>query len=330
MLQQIFIFINEIKPHMNVAITGAAGYFGRKIIERMERDEFYEKIIGISRREWKHDFKKLSYHRMDVRDERLGSIFLKEKPDIIIHLAFVVNPMHDKAEMHDIDVNGTRNVIMAGMRAGVERFIITSSTMVYGAWDDNPEWLTEEMPMRGHPTYYYNQDKVMVENVVREMEKEYGLSLTILRPCLVLGPSVSHFYADMLNMPFLPLVDGRNPRMQFIHEDDVARAYDIAIKKEATGVYNIVGEGTVRWKEIINMAGRRAIKMPRWLIRNAMAMAWKLHATRFPPEILDFVTYEWVASGEKAKKELGFYPEYSSRDAVESCIKSKNYMNKDV
>ncbi len=170
----------------------------------------------------------------------------------------------------------------------------------------------------------------MVENVVREMEKEYGLSLTILRPCLVLGPSVSHFYADMLNMPFLPLVDGRNPRMQFIHEDDVARAYDIAIKKEATGVYNIVGEGTVRWKEIINMAGRRAIKMPRWLIRNAMAMAWKLHATRFPPEILDFVTYEWVASGEKAKKELGFHPEYSSRDAVESCIKSKNYMNKDV
>jgi len=40
---------------------------------------------------------------------------------------------------------------------------MTSSTMVYGAWEDNPEWLTEDSPMRGHPTYYYNRHKI--ENV---------------------------------------------------------------------------------------------------------------------------------------------------------------------
>ncbi len=313
---------------MKVAITGAAGYFGRKIIERMDKDDFYDKITGISRREWNHEFKKLSYYRMDVRSKEIEKIFLKEKPDVVIHLAFVLNPIHDKREMHDINVNGMKNVMRAGIKAGVKKFIITSSTMVYGAWPDNPEWLTEDMPLRGHPTYYYNQDKVMVEKVAREMIDEE--KMIILRPCLVLGPTVNHFYADMLNMPFLPVVNGRNPRMQFIHEDDIARAYDTAIKKDATGVYNIVGEGVIKWREVIEMANKRAIKMPRWLIRNAMALAWRLRLTKFPPEILDFVTYEWVASGEKAKKELGFYPEYTSKDAVASYLNAKNYKEERV
>lgn len=92
-----------------------------------------------------------------------------EGVDAIIHLAFVVSPMHDKKEMYDIDVNGTRNVIEAGIEAGVKKFIITSSTMVYGAWEDNPEWLTEDSPKRGHPTYYYNKHKIMVEEVAEEL-----------------------------------------------------------------------------------------------------------------------------------------------------------------
>ena len=125
-------------------------------------------------------------------------------------------------------------------------------------------------------------------------------------------------------MPVLPLVDGRNPRMQFVHEDDVARAYDLALKKDARGVYNTVGESVVRWKEIIDMAGKKAVRMPRWLIRNLLKIARWLHATKFPPEILDFVTYEWVASGEKAKRDLGFEPEHSSMEAILSYLQYRN------
>ena len=76
----------------------------------------------------------------------------------------------------------------------------------------------------------------------------------------------------------------------------------------------------MRWREIIEIAGRKAIKMPRWFIRNLLKIAWWLHATKFPPEILDFVTYAWVASGERAKRELNFKPEYSSREAILSYL----------
>ncbi len=305
---------------MIVGITGAAGYFGRKIIERMENNEKCERIIGISRRKFVHDFEKLEYHRMDVRDEKLKNLFERNDVDTIIHLAFVLNPIHDEDEMHEINVGGTKNVLRIAKEIGAKKIIITSSTMVYGAWPDNPEYLTEDSPMRGHPTYYYNRDKVEIEKLCRKFSMEYEGVLTILRPCLVLGPSVDHFYSRLLNWPFLPLVDGKNPDMQFIHEDDLARAYEIFTMNDLPGVFNIVGRGTMKWREVIETAGKRAVKMPNAVLRPLLAALWHLRLTEFPPQILDFIRYRWVASGEKAAKEAGFVAKYTTRQALESFL----------
>ncbi|HHO57251.1 MAG TPA: NAD-dependent epimerase/dehydratase family protein, partial [Thermoplasmatales archaeon] len=123
---------------MRIAITGAAGYFGRKIIERLHERDDVEYIFGISRREFRHSYEKLEYRRMDVRESELKKIFKEKEIDAVIHLAFVLNPIHNEREMHDININGARNVLEAAEHAGVEKIIMTSSTMVYGAWPDNP------------------------------------------------------------------------------------------------------------------------------------------------------------------------------------------------
>ena len=301
---------------MKIAITGAAGYFGRKIIERLEENNECELIVGISRRNFKHPFKKLQYHQMDVRDKKLKDLFQKYDVDIVVHLAFVLNPTHDREEMRDINVNGAKNVLNACKEIGIEKIIMTSSTMVYGAWPDNPKFLTEESPLRGHPTYYYNQDKVQVEKLCKQfMEENPEIKMAILRPCLVLGPTVDHFYARLLNWPVLPLVDGENPDMQFLHEDDLARAYELFIMNDIEGIFNIVGEGTMKWKEVIETAGKRAVKLPGKLLYPLLSLSWHLRLMQFPPQILDFIKYRWVASGEKAKK-AGFKPEYSTKETL--------------
>lgn len=314
---------SAIPGKMKVAITGAAGYIGRKVVERLDASNACEKILGISRREFTHHFKKLEYHRMDVRDPELKELFRKHAIDAVIHLAFVVNPIHNEQEMHNIDIEGTKNVLDAAVYAGVKRVIITSSTMAYGAWPDNPPLLKEESPLRGHRTYYYNRDKVSIEKMCEEFRKKHpDISLVILRPCLVLGPTVNHFYAHLLNWPVLPLVDGKNPPLQFIHEDDVARAYELVLLNNAEGTYNIVGRETLTWKEIIERAGRRAVRMPGWVLRPLLSMLWKLHLTEFPPEIPDFITYPWVASGEKAESEVGFSPQYTTREVLDDFLAS--------
>jgi len=298
---------------MKVAITGAAGYFGRKIIERLEKNEECEEIIGISRRNFKHNFKKLKYYRMDVRDRNIKNIF--KKADIVIHLAFVLKPIHNREEMRDINVNGTKNVLRACKETNVKKIIITSSTMVYGAWPDNAEYLMEDSPLRGHPTYYYNQDKIEMEKLCKQFRNDKAI-LTILRPCLVLGPTVNHFYSRLINWPFLPLVDGKNPDMQFLHEDDLARAYEIFIMKDLPGAYNVVGKGTMKWKEVIETAGRKAIKIPSLILYPLANFLWKIRILEAPADIFDFIKYRWVASGEKAKKEAGFIPKYTTRETL--------------
>jgi len=308
---------------MRIAITGAAGYFGKKIIERLHGRDDVDYILGISRREFQHDYDKLEYMRMDVRSGKLKKIFKEREIDAIIHLAFVLNPIHDEREMHDINISGARNVLEAAEHAGARKIIMTSSTMTYGAWPDNPEYLTEESPLRGHTTYYYNIDKVEIERMCSHfIERNKNVSMVILRPCLVLGPNVNHFYSRLLDLPILPLVGGENPRMQFIHEDDVARAYEHFLFN-GNGIYNIVGRGTMRWKEIIEAAGKRAVSMPAWLLYPAARFLWKAHLSFFPPEILDFVRWPWVATGEKAKK-AGFEAEYTTKETLMSFLESRN------
>ena len=307
---------------MKLAITGVAGYFGRKIVQRLEEKEEVDYIFGISRRKFSHNFRKLDYRRMNVRNKKLGEIFKEKGIDALIHLAFVLNPIHNEREMHDINVGGAKNVLEAAEYAGIDKIIMTSSTMAYGAWRDNPEFLKEDSPLRGHLTYYYNKDKVEVEKMCNAfMERNPDISMVILRPCLVLGPTVEHFYAKLLNFPFLPLVDGENPRMQFIHEEDIARAYEHFLFN-GNGIYNIVGRGTMRWKEIIEESGRKAISLPGRILYPSLTLLWKFHFLSIPPEILDFIKWPWVASGEKAER-AGFKANYTTKEALHSFLEAR-------
>ena len=243
----------------------------------------------------------------------------------MIHLAFVVNPIHDLKEMHSIDVDGTKNVLRAAKISRIKKILLTSSTMVYGAWPDNP-LLTEESSLRGHPTYYYNRDKVEIEQICQAFIKENpDILFTIIRPCLVLGPNVNHFYSRILNWPILPLIDGNNPPIQFVHEDDVARAYLAILKKGKKGIFNIVGKGTLKWKEVIEISGKPALAIPRLLIYPIMNALWKLRfpLIESPADILDFIKYPWVASGEKAEREFGFVAKYSSKETLKIFLKSQ-------
>jgi len=311
---------------MRVAITGAAGYLGHALIKCLENNEDCEHIVGLSRRQWNHNFSKLEYHSMDVRSTKLSELFTRSNVDAVIHLAFIVNPLHDEQEMHSINIDGTRNVLVAAAEAKVNKIIVTSSTLAYGAWPDNPPQLTENAPLRGHPTYYYNKDKVMIEHLCQEFRQQSpNTILTILRPCLVLGPTVDQFYSRILNWPILPLVGGLNPPIQFVHEDDVARAYEHFLLNTFSGVFNIVGTDTMTWQDVVQEAGKRTVRMPAPLLYPLVNLLWHMHLIEIPPQVMDFIRYPWVASGERAKK-AGFSPQYSTYETLLSFLQhGKNF-----
>ncbi|MBS3772806.1 MAG: SDR family oxidoreductase [Candidatus Thermoplasmatota archaeon] len=309
---------------MRVGITGAAGYFGRNIIARLEENDSVDHIVGISRRPWEHGYEKLDYHRLDVRSDTLPKLFASQGVDTVIHLAFALNPTHDKREMHDINVNGTRNVLAAAAEAGIQKLMMSSSTTVYGALPDNPSRLTEDMPRRGrHSRYYYPRDKVRLEEQCEAWKKNHPeVIVTTLRPCLVMGPTVDQYYSRLFTWRMLPLVSGANPEIQFIHQDDVARAFEHFTVEDIGGVFNIVGDGTMRWRDIITTAGIRPVSVPRIVLSPLMSLAWRLRLIEMPPAMLDFIQHPWVAAGDKAKK-AGFTPRYSTRETLAAFLKEK-------
>ncbi len=105
---------------MRYVITGGSGYIGSRLVERLSEREDTERIVICDVRP-PHSFRpKSEYQELDVRDAaRAREILERERPDALVHLAFVLNPMRDEHTMYDIDVNGTNHVLEAASKAGV-------------------------------------------------------------------------------------------------------------------------------------------------------------------------------------------------------------------
>jgi UDP-glucose 4-epimerase len=175
----------------------------------------------------------------------------------LLHFAFVLDPMYDEAEMRDIDLGGTANVLRAVENAAIPHLLATSSTTAYGALADNPVPLTEEAPTRATPEFNYAHDKRLMDEMLRSFAVAHpSLKVCIVRPCIVLGPTVANYIAaSMLAQPVTALLDGADPSLQFIHEDDLVRLIATCVERQAAGVFNAVGVGTVTTTQAARLQG---------------------------------------------------------------------------
>ena len=303
-----------------VAVTGCSGYIGSRLLRFLDESEKVSRIIGIDLNPPRYSTPKMEFHRLDVRDPSIVNLFTLNNVEVVVHLAFIVNPLHDDALMHDIDVNGTRNVLKATAACVARHLVIASSTSAFGAHPDNPEWLTEEDHPRLQRNYTYAADKYENEMIVRIFKEENPhIKVAVIRPCIVYGPNVDNYLSRFIvRLPFFPAIDGVKPEMQFVHEDDVAEVFTRVVETEAEGYFHAVGEGTINAAEIARMAGKPIVPIPAKIAFPVIDLLWKLHAPLIegPSGMLDFIRYRWTASGEITREKLGLGPRRHSREVV--------------
>src|SRR5438067_7062276 len=141
---------------MRYVITGGSGYIGSRLIERLVGRDDTERVVIADVRPPRSFRPKVEFSELDVRDrDGVRSLLERERPDVLVHLAFVLNPMHDEHTMYEIDVGGTHNVLEAASATGVEQVLVTSSATAYGAFPDNPVPIDEDQPVRGVPDFEY-------------------------------------------------------------------------------------------------------------------------------------------------------------------------------
>src|SRR5262245_7246054 len=134
---------------LTVAVTGPTGDLGLAIVDALERARSVRRIIGMARRPFdpaEQGWKKTEYHEGDVQDAA-GVRSVVKGADVVVHLAFSL--MGAGADTRKINVEGSRNVFEAALTAKAERIVYASSVAAYGFLEENPTWLTEDVPAQG-------------------------------------------------------------------------------------------------------------------------------------------------------------------------------------
>lgn len=298
-----------------VAITGAAGYLGVELARRCVAGGI--EVLGLDVREpparWPAG---AAFARQDVGDEKLGGRLVRFGPRVLVHLAWIFDPIHDTDREGRVDVDGTRNAFEAAAAAGVERLVYPSSTTSYGLDARRTRPLVEDDPPTPHRAYPYGRFKAEVEQWLPRFRADHpGIDLVVARACIVLGPHARNIVAHLTRWPVMFRVAGHDPPMQFLHEEDAVDLLWWMMREAPPTTFNAAGGGVVSYREICRMAGKPCVALPAPILYAAAAIGWRLRLLRFPAGLLDYVRYPWIADTQRMI-ELGFVPRHDSRDAL--------------
>src|SRR3954452_6074137 len=310
---------------LTVAVTGPTGTFGFGLMPLLQQDRRIKRIVGIARRPFdpaEHGWTKMEYRQGDVREpDVLERAFAGA--DVVVHLAFLITGNASRDTIRAINVEGTLNTFRAAARAGAKRFVYASSVAAYGFHSDNPIGMTEEWPARPAKKLFYAQEKAEIERLLeREHEIFDSIDLYLLRPPIVLGPhtvggkelplaGVARWFDQLVQrLPFgLPAPVPDMP-LQFIHEDDVGKAFlQCVVAAGPPGVYNITADDVLTTADVAREMGFAALPIPGAIVRPAARALSSIPLPRFAPptvEWLESASHPAIMDATKAREELGW------------------------
>jgi len=304
-----------------VAVTGACTYLGEELLRRLEEDPRYGRVLALDVRPPHHTGGKVEFVQLDLTqptvDSELATLLERARVDTFVHGAFLSHPTHAAEWAHELEDVGTMHVLNACAAVEPRRFILVSTTLVYGAHPKNPNFLTEDAELRGHRDSRFVNDKVRAERQVQRFAKEHPkVAVCSLRFAPILGPTVSNLYTRFFARPVAPVMMGHDPLMQFVHEQDAAYALLRAVDSDARGVFNIVGKGVLPYTTVLALLGRVPVPMPQLVARQLTKVLWATQLVGSPPSFLDFLLYLCVADGSRARRELEFAPRLSIKRTI--------------
>ena len=238
-----------------VLVTGGAGFIGSHVVDLFV-SEGYEVVVLDSlvtgRQENVNPGARLV--DVDLRDPRLDSIFLEERPRFVCHhaaQASIQKSVRDPLEDVDVNLVGSLRLIERCREYQVEKFIyISSGGAVYGEPQALP--CTEDHPVR--PLSPYGASKLAVEFYLSAYKQTSGLNYTVLRYANVYGPRqdpygeagvVAIFTGQMLKGEQATINGTGEQERDFVYVEDVARANLISLGAGDGEAYNIgFGKGT--------------------------------------------------------------------------------------
>jgi UDP-glucose 4-epimerase len=301
-----------------ILITGAAGYIGHQLGNRLAKDYH---VVGTDLRS--RDDVEFPLHIVDIRDRQLAALLKQHQITHVVHLASILQASKDRTRDFDIDVNGTRNVLRACIEAGVQHLTVTSSGAAYGYYADNPEWIDEGDAIRGNVEFAYSDHKRQVEELLATFRQNHPeLQQLIFRPGTVLGTDTRNQITGLFEAKRVLTIKGSDSPFVFIWDQDVLAAMEMGIREDKRGIYNMAGDGALTMREIAQRLHKPTLTLAPWVLKSALQVAkWLGRPTG--PEQINFLRYRPVLSNQRLKNEFGYQLQKTSAETFEFFVEAR-------
>jgi len=305
----------------NYLVTGAAGFIGARTSEFLIKDG--HTVVGVDNLNEAYDprvkeyrLKKLqaldgfTFHRLDISEKSIIDRFRDEKFEGVINLAAragVRASVKDPWVYVQSNMIGTLNMLELCRTTGTKKFIVASTSSIYG---EDPPYPTPESASSSKPLQPYAASKKGAEAMTYAYHHLYNIDVSVVRYFTVYGPAGR---PDLSIFRFVQWIsEGRPVRVNgdgeqsrgFTYIDDIARGTIMALKP--------VGH------EIINLGGHEVITINN-LIRLIEDVVGKKAIVEYGPPDLADMRSNW-ADVSKAGELLGWEAQFNLRSGIEKLV----------
>ncbi|MFX1581665.1 MAG: NAD-dependent epimerase/dehydratase family protein [Promethearchaeota archaeon] len=301
-----------------ILVTGACGFVGSHFIDVLLQDSKYL-VRGMDLPEAPCSFlnREAEFMTGDLCNPATLARVVKGV-DVIFHAASLFRYSAPWDELYGVNVEGTKNLCQAAVKAGVSKVVLISSAGVYGV----PQSLPVSEDDLVNPSNAYERSKFEQEQIALQICSEHQLNLIILRPAPIYGPRNRYGIGTILRMVALgqlPIISKNlDTLVPLVHVTDVvgAAVHLLSLPNVWGQVYNVVDDSTYRKYELFSYVApllnakiyyTRFPLLPRWLL-TALALwaEWKArNFTHKAPKIeratIDLMFHDYQYSNAKLK-----------------------------
>ena len=303
---------------MKIFVTGATGFIGRNLAERLVEQK-HEVICGgrhLNKLDPLKERVKPVY--LDIEDKEAAlNLLKKEKPDVVYHSAALVESSNpDKLRRANLD--GTKNILDACLAAGVKKVVYVSTIAVVSGNPDVP--LTEDLPYKA--TNPYGESKLEAEKIALDYRKK-GLKIAILRPCMVYGEGEPHGLShliDGIKRRIIPIFGKGSSKLHLVSVENVVDVMVLCLSKEEAyeGTYFVADKEVLSMKEVLEYIAKILGVTPPIVIPGGIVRF--LAGLPFIKKKVSFLLKDRYYSIERLENKLGYTPRISVYDGLKRAV----------
>ncbi len=313
-----------------VLVTGATGFLGGALAHRLAQDGV--QVKALARRPQKAGYitgiSNITIVEGDITDsDRMKQV--TQDCSIVFHVAAALGGKFEK--QHHINVDGTRNIMLAAAEAKVERVVVVSSIAVYGYKYEGD--ITEDCEQRPGRSFY-NTTKSQAETVVREIGAQCNIPYSIVRPAMIYGPRSNAWTATLFKLAKLnptPFIGDGHGNVHPIYVDDLVDLMILSATHPAAigQAFNCSSDPAPSWREFLGgysrLAGHnRWLSIPPIIMRPIAPLIELFLTLRGEPQelpaLVDFLQASKTYKMTKARELLGWQPKTDLQKGINNCI----------